>query len=149
MKSAFYTVFFLLLSGNLLAQPESIIKDNVVLLPAMTFEEGETEYLPSGGDSILVMRYMFGQVTIGDSVYHEFAVKNTGTAPLIFTNIVPDCECTVAYFTEAEIQPGESGIIAAGFRMKEEGKIRHILTVLSNTPSGSDFIEIYVEGIEK
>ncbi|MBX7242722.1 MAG: DUF1573 domain-containing protein [Bacteroidia bacterium] len=122
---------------------------HLVLLPAMEFTDGETEMLPGGdGVEILVMRYYTGEVPVGDSIYREFAVKNTGNAPLIFTNVVPDCECTISYFTDGEIQPGESGIITAGFRVKEKGKIRHILTILSNTVSGSDFIEIYAEGID-
>lgn len=143
----FLTIFPVLIY----AQHDSIhVKaDKLSLLPAMVFEEGETEMLPSGDQQILVMRYMMGEIPVGDSIYHEFKVKNLGSSPLIFTNVVPDCECAVTYFTEGEIQPGQYGIIAAGFRMKEVGKMRHILTILSNMPSGSDFIEIYAEGIEK
>ncbi len=143
-------VILLFFTFCLNAQPEMnpAKVGQIVLLPAMQFEEGETEMLPSGEDQILVMRFNVGAIPVGDSVYHEFTVKNTGNAPLVFTNVVPDCECTISYFTDGEIPPGETGIITAGFRVKEKGKLRHILTVLSNTSSGSDFIEIYAEGVE-
>ncbi len=96
-----------------------------------------------------VARYDFGKVKIGDSLYKDFYIQNTGKAPLIITNVVSSCECTVAYFSAEAIPPNEIGVIQSGFRVKEEGSVHHTLTLLTNVPNGTDFLELFAEGIKE
>lgn len=117
-------------------------------IAVLSFKDGKPEILPSGKDSIQVLKYNFGKVGLGDSVHHQFWIKNKGLAPLIITNVVASCKCTVAYFSDGEIPPGEMGVIQTGFVIQEEGQNHHTLTILSNTPSGTDFIELYYEGLK-
>lgn len=146
-----FTIFLIsiLIMNFLSAQgKDSVTIKKVELIPILTFKEGKPDVLPSGDQSIQVLKYHFGKVGVGDSVFHEFWVKNTGTAPLIITNVVASCKCTVAYFSDGEIPVGEVGVIQSGFKIEEEGENHHTLTILTNTPSGTDFIELYYEGLK-
>ena len=67
--------------------------------PAIVFEE---------------VKYDFGSVVQGGTVDHTFKFKNTGTAPLIISNIGVSCGCTTPEWTKAPIAPGTTGTIAAG-----------------------------------
>src|SRR5579885_278720 len=51
-----------------------------------------------------------GSVAKGDSVSHDFVIKNEGTAPLELTRVEPACGCTVAKFDKT-IAPGQSGMV--------------------------------------
>lgn len=108
--------------------------------------EGKAEVLSAGDTEIQVLKYDFGIVNVGDSLYHEFRIKNSGTAPLLFTNVIASCSCTVAYYSEEPIKAGDWGVVQTGFVVKELGKGSHTLTILSNSPSETDFIELYYEG---
>lgn len=129
------------------ASPDSVKK--LFVIPKIAWQEINYKVVPSGGDSMTVANYDFGKVKMGDSLYRDFYIKNTGTAPLIITNVVSSCECTVAYFSADAIPPNELGVIQSGFRVKEEGKIHHTLTVLTNVPNGTDFLEMYAEGVKE
>ncbi len=129
------------------ASPDSIKK--LFVIPKIAWQGINYKMMASGEDSMTVANYDFGKVKIGDSLYKDFYIKNTGKAPLIITNVVSSCECTVAYFSADAIPPNEVGVIQGGFRVKEEGKIHHTLTVLTNAPNGTDFLEMYAEGVKE
>lgn len=132
---------------NPAASPDSVKK--LFVIPKIAWKEINYQKVPSVGmDSMIVANYNFGKVKIGDSVSHVFYLHNVGNAPLIITNVVSSCECTVAYFSDKPIAPNEVGIIQSGFRVKELGKVHHTLTILSNTPNMSDFLELYAEGVK-
>lgn len=130
-----------------IASPDSIKK--LMLIPKIEWKGITYKMLAAGTDSMTVANFDFGKVKIGDSLYRDFYIKNTGTAPLIITNVVSSCECTVAYFSADAIPPNEIGVIQSGFRVKEEGQIHHTLTVLSNVPNATDFLEMYAEGVKE
>jgi hypothetical protein len=63
----------------------------------------------------------FGELKEGEIVECSFYFKNTGDAPLLIKDVVPDCGCTVPEFKKEEIMPGEESRIkiifnSAGFR---------------------------------
>ncbi|HEX8659156.1 MAG TPA: DUF1573 domain-containing protein, partial [Hymenobacter sp.] len=68
--------------------------------PAITFEES---------------KYDFGSVVQGGTVDHVFKFKNTGTAPLIISNIGVSCGCTTPEWTKDPVLPGKTGSITAHF----------------------------------
>jgi hypothetical protein len=53
-----------------------------------------------------------GKVVKGETVRHEFIVRNTGTAPLEIREVRPACGCTVVEFDKT-IAPGASGKVTA------------------------------------
>lgn len=77
--------------------------------------------------------YNFGKIKQGDVVEHTFKFKNTGTAPLIISNIGVSCGCTTPDWTKDPIAPGKSGIITAKFNSAGKmGQQSKELTIESN-----------------
>jgi hypothetical protein len=76
----------------------------------------------------------FGKVTDGEKVLISFHFKNTGSKPLIISNVVAGCGCTVPEKPEEPIQPGQNGIIKAEFNSSGRvGKVSKNVTVTCNT----------------
>lgn len=76
----------------------------------------------------------FGDMTQGDKVEHTFKFKNTGTEPLIITNVQVTCGCTTPKgWARDPIPPGQSGEITVAFNSTGKfGKQNKIVTVVSN-----------------
>ncbi|HEV7516815.1 MAG TPA: DUF1573 domain-containing protein [Thermoanaerobaculia bacterium] len=51
-----------------------------------------------------------GSVAKGDSINHDFVIRNEGTAPLEITQVQPACGCTVVSFDKT-IAPGKTGVV--------------------------------------
>ena len=96
--------------------------------PAIVFEE---------------VKYDFGSVVQGGTVDHTFKFKNTGTAPLIISNIGVSCGCTTPEWTKAPVMPGKSGTIAAHFNSTGKmGMQNKVLTIESNATAGSTTVAL-------
>ena len=57
----------------------------------------------------------FGELKKGEKVEHVYEVTNTGTNPLIISNVKPGCGCTVPDYTKEPILPGKKGKITLHF----------------------------------
>ena len=66
-----------------------------------------------------------------DDGMRTFEFTNTGDAPLIITNILSTCGCTVPTKPTEPIMPGKSGKIGIKYNMTP-GPIRKTITVESN-----------------
>jgi hypothetical protein len=76
----------------------------------------------------------FGKVTDGEKVVITFHFKNTGTKPLIISNVQASCGCTVPSKPEEPIAPGAEGKITAEFNSEGRvGKASKNITVTANT----------------
>jgi hypothetical protein len=74
----------------------------------------------------------YGQVyKDSDSGVRTFEFKNTGDAPLIISNVLSTCGCTVPSKPDAPILPGKTGKIEVKYNMNP-GPIRKTITVESN-----------------
>ncbi|WP_072008505.1 DUF1573 domain-containing protein [Hymenobacter sp. IS2118] len=99
--------------------------------PAITFEES---------------KFDFGAVAQGAVVDHTFKFKNTGTAPLIISNIGVSCGCTTPEWTKTPVMPGKTGSISAHFNTAGKlGMQNKVLTVESNSPAGSTSVALVGE----
>ncbi|MEJ8844843.1 DUF1573 domain-containing protein [Lacibacter sp. H375] len=79
----------------------------------------------------------FGKVTDGEKVMITFHFKNTGTKPLIISNVQASCGCTVPSKPEEPIAPGAEGKITAEFNSEGRvGKASKNITVTANTKEG-------------
>ena len=61
-------------------------------------------------------QFDFGKVKEGDTVIHEFKIKNTGGEPLMIYKAVGSCDCVAALFTTKPIMPGADEIIKVYFK---------------------------------
>jgi hypothetical protein len=99
--------------------------------PAITFEE---------------VKYDFGSVVQGGTVDHTFKFKNTGTQPLVISNIGVSCGCTTPEWTKDPVLPGKTGTIAAHFNSTGKmGMQNKVLTIESNAASGSTTVSLVGE----
>ena len=99
--------------------------------PGITFEE---------------VKYDFGSVVAGGTVDHTFKFKNTGTAPLVISNIGVSCGCTTPEWTKAPVLPGKTGTIAAHFNSTGKmGMQNKVLTIESNAAAGSTTVSLVGE----
>ncbi len=102
-----------------------------VVFFAMAQEETETK--PGPQISIEEMSFDFGDITQGDKVEHVFAFENTGTAPLILTNVQTTCGCTVPKWPREPIPPGEKAEILVKFDSTGKiGKVNKVVKIISN-----------------
>lgn len=77
--------------------------------------------------------YNFGKLTAGDKVEYSFRFRNTGKNPLIVTDAIASCGCTVPEKPDAPIDPGKIGIIKVVFNSAGKmGDIHKEVTVRSN-----------------
>jgi hypothetical protein len=86
----------------------------------------------------------FGDVVQGEKVEHTFRFKNTGTEPLVITNVQVTCGCTTPKgWARDPIPPGESSEITIGFNSAGKyGKQEKVVTILSNAtnPEGTQIM---------
>ena len=74
----------------------------------------------------------YGTVTKkGDNGVRSFEFTNTGDAPLIITNVLSTCGCTIPTKPAEPIMPGKTGKIDIKYNMAP-GPIRKTITVESN-----------------
>jgi len=77
----------------------------------------------------------FGTINFGEKVEIKFRFKNIGEYPLLVTNVVPGCGCTVADYSSQPIAPKEEGVITATFDSNRShgGAIKKSIYCRSNT----------------
>ncbi|MBT1711738.1 DUF1573 domain-containing protein [Fulvivirgaceae bacterium PWU5] len=76
----------------------------------------------------------FGEIVQGDKVEETFKFTNTGTEPLILTNVQVTCGCTTPKgWPRDPIQPGGKGEIVVAFNSAGKiGRQDKVVTVVSN-----------------
>ncbi len=91
----------------------------------------------------------FGKINEGAKVAHAFKFTNRGGSPLIISNVVPSCGCTVPEYPKEPVMPGESGFINLVFDSKaRSGNFIKNVTIFANTIPNTK--ELYIKGfIEK
>lgn len=74
----------------------------------------------------------------GDNT-RNFVFKNTGNAPLLITNAVGSCGCTVPEWPKEPIAPGKTGTIKITYDIANRpGKIDKVVTITTNEVSATD-----------
>lgn len=79
-----------------------------------------------------------------------FTFKNTGDAPLVITQCVASCGCTVPTYSDKPIAPGKSGSIKVTYNGKGRmaGNFKKIITVMTNAKTKLTRLCIQGEMIE-
>lgn len=80
----------------------------------------------------------FGDIYQGDKVEHTFYFTNTGTEPLIITNVQVSCGCTTPKgWPRDPIAPGGKGELSISFNSAGKmGKQNKPVTIISNAVNG-------------
>lgn len=75
----------------------------------------------------------FGKIKKGDKVEHIYEVTNTGTNPLVISEVKPGCGCTAGDFTKEPILPGKKGKITLHFDSSNfDGNVSKYADVFAN-----------------
>ncbi len=75
----------------------------------------------------------FGIVREGEIVRYAFKFKNTGQQPLLISDAVASCGCTVPSFSKEPVMPGQEGEVLVEFNSKgRKGKNHKSVIVFSN-----------------
>ncbi|KAA9327120.1 DUF1573 domain-containing protein [Hymenobacter busanensis] len=99
--------------------------------------------------SFTEMKYDFGKIKQNDIVEHVFKFKNTGTAPLVISNIGVSCGCTTPDWTKEPVMPGKSGTISAKFNSAGKmGMQNKVLTIESNAVGGNTTVSLVGEVLD-
>ncbi len=80
-----------------------------------------------------------GDISRGETINHNFIIKNDGKATLDILRVKPACGCTVAHF-DRKITPGHTGIISIAVHTSAyRGPIHKTISVFTNDPALSNF----------
>ncbi|MGI9652818.1 DUF1573 domain-containing protein [Chryseobacterium sp. RLHN22] len=75
----------------------------------------------------------FGNIKKGAKVNHVYEITNTGTNPLIISEVKPGCGCTAPDFTKDPIMPGKKGKITLSFDSANfDGNVQKYADVFAN-----------------
>jgi hypothetical protein len=88
----------------------------------------------------------FGKIMAGDKVTYEFKFTNTGKSPLIISNAVASCGCTIPSWPKTPIKPGESAGIKVVFNSATKmGLQDKQITVTANTNPAQNVVHLIGE----
>lgn len=122
-------------SGNKDAQSTDTLTNDVA-------KGGKVEFAESAFD--------FGQVKEGEVVEHAYSYTNTGTAPVILSQVSASCGCTTPSYTQTPVLPGESGEIKVSFDSNGQvGKQQKIVTIVSNADNRVTTVQLKGEVLPK
>lgn len=75
----------------------------------------------------------FGKIPQGEPVKHDFKFTNSGSEPLIISEVKSSCGCTVPTYPKTPIQPGAEGVISVTFNAAAVNPFTKTITIRSNT----------------
>ena len=85
----------------------------------------------------------FGELPEGPQATHEFKFKNTGTEPLIISNVKASCGCTTPNWPKEPVAPGAESVITATYNTQGRvGPFTKSITITSNASSPTSRVNI-------
>ena len=84
----------------------------------------------------------YGKIKKDANGEREFVFKNTGKEPLIITNCVGSCGCTVPVWPKTPIAPGEKASIKVKYDTRRVGLFQKTVTVTSNAATPTKVLTI-------
>ena len=118
-----------------------------VLLAGSTLYAQEGTEIPdlSHGAKILFTEktYDFGDINQGDKVTHTFHFTNVGNQPLVLSNVLTTCGCTVPSWPKEPIAPENKSEIVVIFNSRGKyGRQNKVITVQSNATNSQERVTI-------
>ena len=104
--------------------------------------------IPGGDPGAAVLEitedaFDFGVIEEGEKVEHEFKFTNTGSSPLIISNVRASCGCTTPEYSKNPIAPGDEGMVKVVFNSAgQAGKQHKVITVTSNAASPNTLLHV-------
>ncbi len=113
---------------------------------AMGDMTGVNEAVPTGPTTAMTFKeteFNFGTVAEGEKVKHTYNFTNAGSEPLVLSNAVGSCGCTVPIWPREPIAPGASGEIVVEFNSQgKQGERDQKVTITANTNPAQTFLSL-------
>ena len=110
---------------------EKTITTDLVNSPLTANSNAEKVLTPN--IEMLETSYNFGEIQQGETVTHDFILKNTGDADLIISAAKGSCGCTVPQWPKTPIAKGEEATIKVTFNSAgKSGKQNKTVTLVTN-----------------
>src|SRR6185437_13107 len=88
-------------------------------------------------------KHDFGVVEEGQLATYEFEFTNTGSAPVILSDVRASCGCTTPSWPKEAIAPGGKGVIKAQYNSQgRPGTFNKTITVTSNSTEPTKMLQI-------
>ena len=92
----------------------------------------------------------FGKIQQGDKVTYKFNFANVGKTPLIITDAVASCGCTIPTWPKAPIKPGDGGQIIVTFNSAGKKDLQDkLITITANTNPRQNVVHLVGEVLVK
>lgn len=126
---------------------ENKLSPSLIESPASASGNTDTSKVPV--ISFSETSHHFGEVIAGEKVSYTFKFKNTGSAPLLVTQVSASCGCTVPEYSKDPVKPGKEGYINVTYNSAgKSGMESKTVTVLANTTPASKTLTISAEVIQ-
>ncbi|MDH5398670.1 MAG: DUF1573 domain-containing protein [Cyclobacteriaceae bacterium] len=113
-------------------------------------QEEATEEKPGPRITFEEEKFDFGDIHQGDKVEHTFAFENTGTEPLVLTNVQTTCGCTVPQWPRQPIPPGQKAEVKVAFNSAGKmGKVTKVVKIISNATTPITQVTIHTNILPK
>ena len=130
MKQLILLLSLALVSCNSSSDEKTITTD-LVNSPLTANSNAEKVLTPN--IEMLETSYNFGEIQQGESVTHDFILKNTGDADLLVSAAKGSCGCTVPEWPKTPIAKGEEAAIKVTFNSAgRSGKQNKTVTLVTN-----------------
>jgi len=107
--------------------------DNPVTIDEGSKRHKEAMQMPKTELSFTDTKFSFGEIREGEVVKHAFHFKNTGKSPLLISQAMASCGCTVPSFPKEPIPPGGEGDITVEFNShNRKGRQQKNVLIFSN-----------------
>lgn len=94
--------------------------------------------------------YNFGTIEEGATIQVQFKFKNTGTKPLVLTEVKAGCGCTTPDYTKEPVAPGKEGWVNGVFNSQNQsGEVHKYIMVKTNTTNGTDHKLLFTGTVNK
>lgn len=101
---------------------------------------------PSTSIHFPVMEHDFGKVMQNSENKYTFTFTNTGKLPLMISNAVGSCGCTVPDYPKEPIAPGADGVIHVVYKPgQQQGNQQKTVTVTANTQPPQTLLHIMAD----
>ena len=141
MKQLIFLLVSLVLVSCNSSSDEKTITTDLVNSPLTANSNAEKVLTPN--IEMLETSYNFGEMLQGESVTHDFILKNTGEADLIISAAKGSCGCTVPEWPKTPIAKGEEAAIKVTFNSAgKSGKQNKTVTLVTNAMPNTKVLTI-------
>ncbi|RHJ84855.1 DUF1573 domain-containing protein [Parabacteroides sp. AM08-6] len=92
---------------------------------------------------IVKKKHDFGNISLGDTVFTEFSIKNIGDEPLVIKRVDSSCDCTITEWERKPVAPNTETIIKVKYAAYKIGSFSKRISVSTNTENGIIQFTIY------